>query len=196
MPCIRVYVGVGGKQAVNPPQDDEQVCVNEIRHKCRQPVVVPEDFTRQLLDCDHIVLVDDGHNPPPRKFHECVSNVDITQAVRYVPLRDKPLRDRNLLPAEQLLVGVHQVTLTDSGKSLLQWQVAPIIRHPKYAPACSHRPGRHQQNLAAPRVQARNLAHKRRHNLDVNMLSTARKQGSPSLHHNTAVTGTARPHRR
>ena len=108
---------VGGVEAGDVAQDDEQVGVDQRRDQGRQVVVVAE-VELHLLDRDGVVLVDDRQHAGLQQLLEGVARVDVAAAVGEIVVGEQDLRHRLAVGAEALVVERHEADLADRGRGL------------------------------------------------------------------------------
>ncbi len=71
------------------------------------------------------------------------------------------------MPGEELLIGLHQVALADGGQHLAERHAPAVAADPQAMASGSDGAGSDQQHGSALPVQARYLAHQRRHDLQI-----------------------------
>ena len=115
--CVRVGVGVGSVEAVDVAQQHQQISFDAAGDDGGEGVIVADGG--DLVGGDGIVLVDDGQCAQLQQAGEGVLNVLAAAGVLDVHTGEQNLRHRVVVGAEQPVVGVHQLTLTHGGTSLL-----------------------------------------------------------------------------
>ena len=92
------------------------------------------------------------------------------------------------VPGEELVVGLHQVALTDGGEHRSRGDVAlrPCAAFQLLAPG-GNRARRHEDDLRPFLVETRHLADQRRHHRQVELFAARRQQVRPQLRHDAPV---------
>ena len=154
-PCARA-VRRPVVQAVDVGQQEQQVRVDEVRDKCREPVVVAEP---DLGGGDRVVLVDDRDHAQLEQLAERLVRVAVVRATGDVVEGQQHLPGGEPVPRQLLGVAVHEQALADRRRGLLRGQVARPLLQPERCQAGGDRTG---ATRARPRHRRPELRRARR----------------------------------
>ena len=111
----RVGARIGGEQAVDVRQQDEQVGADEDRHLRGEEVVVAEG---DLVGRRRVVLVDDRDDAPVEQPAQRLARVEVVGARAHVEEGQQHLRARHAALAQQLVVDAVELALAHGAGGL------------------------------------------------------------------------------
>ena len=137
-------VGVGGVEAVDIREQDEQVGLHTHGDAGGQGVVVADlNFFRG----HGVVFVDDGQGVQLQQTDHGV--VEVAEPVGLVHFlgSEQDLGHRVIVFPKGFVVGIHQLTLAHGGSGLLRWHILRALGQRELADAHADGPGRDQDDL-------------------------------------------------
>ena len=141
---VGVLVGVGGVEAVDIRQQDQQICPDALGHVGRQGVVVADD---DLLGGHGVIFVDDGQDAQFQQTVQGVAEIEVTDFVCDVLPGDQQLGHGVVVLAEELIISIHQFALAHGGGGLLGGDVGGTLAQAQLAHAHADGAGGHQDHL-------------------------------------------------
>ena len=152
--------------AVDVAEYDERVAVEHGGHESRQLVVVGE---HQFGHADGIVLVDNGYDAVAQHHHHAVALVEIVAARGEALLHGEHLTDVDTPVAEQVVVAVDELYLSDSRKELAGVDIVELrqLHAAQLGASASHRSRRNHDNLDAAGAEGAHLVDESRNAGDV-----------------------------
>ena len=113
---IGILVGIGGIQTVDVRQQNQQVGLYGLGHLGGQGVVVTDD---DFLGGYGVVFVDDGQSTQLQQTVQGVGKILMTGLVDHVVVGNQQLCHGMVILAEELVIDIHQFTLTHGSGCLL-----------------------------------------------------------------------------
>jgi hypothetical protein len=188
---VMSWAGVGCIEAARVGEDGEQVGVDQVGDEGGEIVVVADGRALDLLDGHDVVLVDDGHNPEVEQGEQGVPRVEVARAVAQVAAGEKRLSDDDVVPGEELVVGVHEVALADGGEDLAERDLLALLREAEAVLSSSDGAGADEDDLDAALPQPCDLPYQRGHHLQVQPVAAAGDQVRPHFGDDPAVCALA-----
>ena len=110
--------------------------MNAGRNDGRERIVVADT---ELSDRNRVVFVDDRDGIQLQQTLDGVLEILVPHGVGNIIRRQQNLRDGMAVFGEQLVVGIHELALADSGSSLLRWHIGRLLSEAELAHAHSDR---------------------------------------------------------
>ena len=173
--------GVGGVQAVDVRQEDEHIGVDAPCHDGGECIVVADD---DLVGGDGVVLVDDGQCPQLQQTVQGVGKVETPGIVGSIVAGDQQLGNRVVVLAEQLVVCIHQLTLTHSGGGLFGQDVFRPLPQSQLAHAHADGAGGNQYQLMSGIFNVTHDLAQLLHPADIQMAGGVRKSRCADFDYN------------
>ena len=176
---------VGSVQTVNIRQQHEQIGVNAGRDDGRERIIVAD---AELCDGNRVVLVDDRNRIQLQQALDRVPEILVPDWVGDIVRRQQDLCDGVAVFGEQLVVGIHQLTLTDCGGSLLGRYICRPLSEAELAHAHADRAGGDEDHLISGILEVAEHLAERFHLADVQPAGWMRDGGGADFNDN-AHTG-------
>ena len=180
-----VPTGVGGVQAVDVAEQKQQVRPHAPGHDGGQGVVLPDGGGHPHLVGGHrVVLVDHRQNPQLQQAVDGVLKILPPLGVVHVLRRQQQLGHSVAVGPEQLVVGVHQLTLAHSGGGLLGGHIRRTAGQVQFPHPHADGPGGHQHQLMPSIFQIRQHLHQLLHPADIQPPGGMGQGGGAHFYHN------------
>ena len=158
---VLVLARIGVVEPVNVRQDDQTVSARDVRHDRGQHVVVAKVVALQLVGRHRVVLVDDGNNAHQEQLVNGVVDVSALGFGLDRVSGQQNLRHGMVVFAENLVIHIHQLALSDGGERLLLFDFGGALAQSGFAHADADGAGGYQHDVLAAVLQIRQHLAKR-----------------------------------